>query len=484
MKHTSFSKILFALVLTFFIAACATGGGSGGWKAGSASTTPPENLLLEKEVVSQAGSSQVWFDEDGSLVTQQDIASAAKAAPDVERQVLPSVEVGQYDNDALMQRSEVKNYVRDDRVVQGRVLPLSALSNVPKVKVAILLPLSGEHKKVGQAILNAAQLAMFDVAGKYFELMPRDTQGTPEGARNAAESAIENGAELILGPLFADDVNAVKSVARGSNINVITFSTDWKLADSKTFVMGFHPFDQVRRVMSYAASKGLTRQAVLAPQNAYGDAVTNAFSSIANSVGASNVGIKRYRTGDEYLGELITEFTGYNKDANLRKELPFNAVLLPMGGAEVRSVSSLLKYYGADTSKARFLGTGLWDDPSILREISMLGGWYAAPPPSSWDAFSNQYRSVYGAEPVRIASLGYDATALVAVLARQGIGRTGRPDFDYQSLTNPSGFAGIDGIFRFSRNGLAERGLAVMEITQSGPVVVSPAPTTFQAINN
>ena len=105
-------------------------------------------------------------------------------------------------------------------------------SNLPPVKVGILLPLSGKHERIGQSMLQAAQLAVFDMGYDNFELIPRDTEGTPQGALKATTSAINDGAQILLGPLFANSVRAAQQAAKRKNINVIAFSTDWTLAGS------------------------------------------------------------------------------------------------------------------------------------------------------------------------------------------------------------------------------------------------------------
>jgi hypothetical protein len=158
--------------------------------------------------------------------------------------------------------------------------------------------------------------------------------------------------------------------------------------------------------------------------------------------------------------------------------IPFDAILIPEGGNRLKSVAPLLPYYDVDPEKVHFLGTGLWDEPGLGTEPALNGGWYAAPPPGARADFDQRFRAVYKRPPPRLATLAYDATALAAVLARNANG----PDFSAAALTNPSGFAGVDGIFRLRPDGLIQRGLAVLEVHRNGNTVVSPAPTTFQAI--
>ena len=137
--------------------------------------------------------------------------------------------------------------------------------------------------------------------------------------------------------------------------------------------------------------------------------------------------------------------------------------------------------HGAVRDKVKLLGTGLWaDDAALERESSLEGSWYAAPAPNSDEKFVTKYRLTFGNAPAPLASLAYDAVSLVALLA------DGTPyhRFTKAALMDPNGFAGVNGIFRFSPDGTSERGLAVMEVTPAGPVVVSPAPTTFQGKNS
>lgn len=472
-----------------------------------ASEQPPANLLASKDVLASNENQDLWLAETGEILPENRIIEQSpqlRSNKDIAIERFPK---GDIQTDTVTYRND------QNRVEQTKAVPYEDINRAQKIKVAILLPLSGEHEKVGRAILNAAQMALFDIAGDYFELIPRDTKGSVKGAEQAAISAVNNGAKLILGPLFARNARAVKPVARKNDLKIITFSTDWTLADRNTYVMGFMPFDQVQRVMRFAAEQGLVDQAALAPYTAYGDVVTRTFSAVANRTPLINpVMIERYRAGDENFNDLVRKFTQYdervlqleeaiaeieiipeeertedemNELARLKiqhteGDLPFQAIVLPMGGTEVRAVTSVLKFYDVDLSRARFLGTGLWDDPSIYNEVSMRGAWYAAPSPKNRASFETKYQSVYGEKPLRIATLGYDATALAAILARQDIVSGDRNFYDYEDLTNPNGFVGLDGIFRFSGNGLVERGLAVMEITKRGPRIISPAPKTFQ----
>lgn len=330
--------------------------------------------------------------------------------------------------------------------------PAATIGNFPSqsaVKVAILLPLSGGQSTVGQSMLQAAQLAVFDTGYDNFELMPFDTLGNAQGASAAATAAVSQGAQIILGPLLSEEAKAVKSIVTGQNINMISFSTDWSLAGGNAYVMGFLPFGQVERVAAYAAARGLKNTAVINIPGVYGNAATSAFEQSARRHGLST--------------------------ARVSSPMPaHDSVFIPAGGQDLMAV--LPKLVGHN---ARKLGTGLWDDTRLAANASMNGAWFAAPSPASRRGFEQRYQSTYGQTPIRIATLAYDATALTAALAKFGASQGRGPAFDHASLTNPAGFAGIDGIMRFNKNGLAERGLAILEINNGRITEIDPAPKRF-----
>lgn len=338
-----------------------------------------------------------------------------------------------------------------------------------KIVVSLLLPLSGKGGDLGQSMLKAAQMALFDVGATNVELKPRDTRG---GAAEAARLALQDGSELILGPLFTDDLKAAKPVLAHGKAPVVSFSTDWSQADDQTYIMGFLPFAQVARVAEYAQSKGYPRIAVLAPKTEYCNVVVTTLQRTASKVGP----IQRYAAQEPDLTGIVSEFMDQAKDASGAPA--FDALLLPVGGEGLQTLAGKLDAQGLNARKVKLLGTGLWDDTSTGRGDALHGGWYAAPDPRLRADFEKRYAQTYGAAPLRLASLAYDATALAAVLARSAGADT---PFTRENMTNPRGFAGIDGIFRFRADGLAERGLAILEVQSGRARLIDPAPTAFLA---
>ncbi len=351
------------------------------------------------------------------------------------------------------------------------------------VKVALLLPLSGKYERIGTAMRKAAEMAVFEVGGKNFQLVPIDTQGTPDGAVAAMDQAISQRVDLVLGPLFSANVQAVKEKAAEAKLNVIAFSNDVSVAGGAVYLISFVPKPQVKRIIAYAAQQGRRRIAILAPNGAYGDLVIQNAREVAQQYNAEIVRVGRYGTDPKKLSDEVRAFagvTGVGRKGQVSRSNPldFDAILIPDGGQRLRLISSLLAYYEVDPDKIQFLGTGRWDSASSRVEPTLKGGWFAAPPPDLRERFVSKYRQANKARPPRLASLAYDAVALAATLARATTDTEG-PVYTAEAITSASGFLGIDGIFRFVEDGTAERGLAVLEVTREEFRVISNAPATF-----
>ncbi len=375
----------------------------------------------------------------------------------------------------------------------------------PSARIGLLLPLSGRYAPEGETLLRAAQLALFDTADERFTLLPRDTGGTGPGAERAALALLGAGVDLLLGPLFADGVKAVAAHARAQGVGVVAFSTDREAASEGVYLLGHTPRAQIRRVFAHAAADGLRRIAVLAPETRYGAAVADEAQTAAALSGLTLTRVRTYAADASDAADVVRELAEYDRrvqalkderqalarqnDAAARRRLerlstldtlgalPFDALLLADGGARLRQVAPLLPYYDIDPAATRLLGTGLWEDPASLGEPALAGGWFAGPDPAARRDFEERYRRAFGTPPGAIASLAYDATALAAALARNGV------SFGPQAIGGRGGFLGADGLFRFDEDGIAERGLAVFEVGRGGRVaVVSPAPARFDAV--
>lgn len=338
------------------------------------------------------------------------------------------------------------------------------------VRVGILLPFtdgSAATRVLAASMMKAAEMALYDANNRNILLMSADEGSTSQASADAARELVAEGAEVIVGPLFSQATSAAAPVAEDRGIPIISFSTDRKVAGNGVYLLSFLPGAEVQRVVSYAASQGHAGFAALVPQNAYGDRIGEDFEDDVKSSGGRITDIEKYVPATDAILAPVHAVAQSKPDA----------ILLAQGGPLLRELASSLAGAGISVDQVKLLGTGLWDDPSTARDPLLVGGLFAAPPPEVDRDFVAKYREIYGASPPQLASLAYDAVSLVALLAN------GPPykRFTAQALTDPNGFAGVDGIFRFRSDGTSERGLAVLTIDPGGAFrVVSPAPTTFQ----
>jgi ABC-type branched-subunit amino acid transport system substrate-binding protein len=337
-----------------------------------------------------------------------------------------------------------------------------------QVKVGLILPLSasGNAGVAAQSMKNAAEMALAEFQNPYLQLLIKDDAGSPQGAQQGTQQALDEGAEIILGPLFAVSVPATAQLARARGISVIAFSTDSSVAGRGVYLLSFLPESDVNRIVEYSASLGKRSFAALLPENAYGNVVEATFKQAVGRRGGRIVAFQKYDADRATAARTVASSLG-----------AADALFIADDGDSVVQVADALAAAGANLKNIQLLGTGLWDNPRVFASPALQGGLYAAPDPAGFRSFSSRYRAKYGADPVRTATLAYDAVALVAALARtQGATR-----FSPDVLTNPSGFAGIDGLFRFRADGTNERGLAVMRVGSGGGVAVAGSPKSFGA---
>jgi branched-chain amino acid transport system substrate-binding protein len=346
------------------------------------------------------------------------------------------------------------------------------LPNTPSgtpVRIGILLPFSNGSaatRALAQSMMKAAELALFDAHNQNIILLTADEGGSPETAANGARTLLNEGAEIIIGPLFAQSVSAVAPIARDRAVPVIAFSTDKSVAGDGVYLLSFQPGNEVRRVVDFAAAQGRTSFAALVPQTPYGDRVAEAFRDEVAAKGGKVTDVERYAPTPDGIAEPARNAVASKPDA----------LLVAEGGAALRNSAPQLAAAGVDGNKIKLLGTGLWDDPANVHESALAGSWFAAPSPTADAAFDAKYKAVFTTSPPQLATLAYDAIALAAILA-QG---PAYHRFTATALADPNGFAGVNGIFRFNADGTSERGLAVLGVDPNGFTTVSPAPATFQ----
>ncbi|GJE19233.1 penicillin-binding protein activator [Methylobacterium marchantiae] len=337
------------------------------------------------------------------------------------------------------------------------------------VKIALILPLSGPGSMVGAAMRNAAELAIEDFQKPDLQILVKDDRGSPDGAREAAQAAVSEGAELVLGPLFAANVKVAAGVARGGGKPIIAFSTDASVAARSVYLLSFLPQTEVDRVVDEAVAAGRRSFAALIPESSYGNAVEAQFREAVARKGARLVAIERYAPGTPT--PAIMRLSGLINGPGAQAD----ALFLPESPEGLANVAPALTKAGFSPGRVKPIGTAVWNDPRVYALPALQGGWFAAADANGFNGFSQRYQARFGSVPPRVATLAYDAVSLMAALTRQ----YGSQRFADATLTTQAGFSGIDGTFRFRSEGLSDRALAIYEIRSGAPTIVSPAPRTL-----
>jgi branched-chain amino acid transport system substrate-binding protein len=342
--------------------------------------------------------------------------------------------------------------------------PVGETLGAGPVRVGMILPLTqgGGPSPIGVSMRNAAQLAINDSGSSSITLMIVDDHSSPDAAAQAAQSELGAGAQLILGPVFANDVRSASAAAKSAGRPMIAFSTDVSVAAPGVYLLSFLIQGYVDRVLQYAVSTGKKSFAIMAPQNDYGNVAAQRFQDTAGNLNVQVVVTARYASGQMA--------TAAGQVAAAQGQI--DALFIPEQADAMPAVAAAL---GSANIKTTLLGTGVWNDPRVLKLPQLQGAWFSAPDNSGFDAFAQRYKAKFNGDPARLATLAYDAVTLAAALAQGG---SPNP-YNQAALTNISGFNGADGVFRFRADGTNERGLAVMEIADDGAKVISPAPRSF-----
>ncbi|MBA3676868.1 MAG: penicillin-binding protein activator [Sphingosinicella sp.] len=353
---------------------------------------------------------------------------------------------------------------RPDPIPEEETRPIPLPGDQTRNRVAILVPLSGANAGVGQSIANAATLALLDTGGEAVRITVYDTA---KGAATAATQALAEGNGLILGPLLAEDVEAVAPIARRRDVPIVSFSNDEGIAGNGVYIMGFTPAQSIERVVGYARSQGLQRFAGLIPDGVYGRRASQALIASVEGAGGRMVAMQSYDRSAASMNAAI---------GRLNTQSGFDAVLIADSGRIAMQAAPVISR-GA-SARAKILGTELWNTETGLgSQAALRGAWFASPSDSRFNQLRTRYRARYKSNPYRLASLGYDAVLLAVRLSGKEwkIGRT----FPASALRQSDGFTGVDGAIRFRKDGTSERQLEVKQVNAGASATVSPAAQGF-----
>lgn len=371
-------------------------------------------------------------------------------------------------------------------------------------RVGVLLPLTGNAARYGHGLKNATMLALEDAKNPNLILQYYDTKSSEEGARTAVENAINQNVQVIIGPLKSSSVKAISEKTTQKNIPVIAFSTTEDVLQPSVYTLGLLVDEQVSRIISYAVQQGRSRLALLVPDNATGIAVAKAAVRAAQKNNIIVTRIAFYPPNTSDFSNILKEMTDYDvRHARMEKlknslkakadagdaesakalrrvashdtlgEVDFDMVLIPEKGAQLKSAIAMFGYYDVFAPDVKFLGTSIWENSNLNNESTIIGSWYPAIASNHSNYFVNKYAYVFGERPQALYSLGYDAVALTNAISKQN------PSNFTQTITNPDGYVGINGMFRLFENGRNQHSMDIVEVQKTKDVVIDEAPKRF-----
>ncbi len=343
------------------------------------------------------------------------------------------------------------------------------------VQVALLIPSGSgqaQDELFGQNLENAARLAIADLSGVTIDLRVYRTGGSPAQASAMAAQAVNEGAQVILGPFYSEEANAAAAAVAASGVNVLAFSNNASIAGGNLFVLGQTFDNTTRRLASYAVRNGKSKILIVHDRNVAGNAGKEAIERGVASAGGSVVGVSSYEFSQNGIMQAASGIVQTVRSSGA------TAIFLTADTAgALPLISQLLVDNGVDRATTQFIGLTRWDIPAATLALpGVQDGWFAMPDPGLFAQFQSRYQAAYGSPPVPVAGLAYDGIAAIGALARQGKADALTRD----ALTQNAGFAGVSGIFRLLPNGTNERGLAIAQIRGNQLVVIDAAPRSFR----
>ena len=345
--------------------------------------------------------------------------------------------------------------------------------NAP-VPVALLIPggsgQSGDEL-LARSLQNAARLAIADLGNVRIDLRVYQTSGSPAQAQAMAIRAVDEGAKIILGPVYAQEANAAGAAVAARGVNLLSFSNNTDIAGGNVFVLGPTFRNTAARLGRYAVRQGQGRIMVVHDRTTAGEIGRAAIEVGVRSAGGTVVATGGYEFSQNGIVAAVPGIAAAAK-ANGAQAMFFTA---DTAGA-LPLLTQLLADNGVSPQTTRYIGLTRWDIPrATLALPSVQGGWFALPDPGLYAQYQSRYQAAYGEAPHPISGLAYDGIAAIGALVKNGQANA----LTGAALTQGAGFVGVNGIFRLRSDGTNERGLAIAQIQNSQVVVIDPAPRSF-----
>lgn len=352
--------------------------------------------------------------------------------------------------------------------------PTTGTTTGTTVPVALLVPSGSGNagdEVLARALKQAADLAISDLDGVKIDLRVYNTGGNPQLAAQAATKAVDEGAQIILGPVYAASANAVGLAVANRGVNVLAFSNNTEIAGGNVFVLGPTFPNTANRLVSYASRQGKRRILIAHEDTTAGQAGANAIATAISRSGGTLAGKAPYPFSQDGVVRAAPGIAAQAKSGTV------DAIFMTADTAgALPLLTQLLPEQGVDPQTVKFVGLTRWDiPPATLALPGVQGGWFALPDPNLNQQYQSRYQAAFGEAPHPISGLAYDGIAAIGALVKSGHANA----LSREALTQGAGFVGVNGIFRLRGDGTNERGLAVAEVRNNAVVVIDPAPRSF-----
>ncbi len=357
--------------------------------------------------------------------------------------------------------------------------PTAAVNPNQPVVVALMVPLASGNavtESLAQSMVNAARMAERDLNGANIDLRVYETGGNAEMAVAAANRAVEDGAQIIVGPLYSTSTAAIAPIAARAGINILSFSNTPSVAGGNVFIMGTTYDSVASRLVRQSVAQGKSNFAIVYQEGISGENGRAAIErAIARAGGTTAVAVS-YPLALAEMGEAASGIAEALRGSGANAAFFTDSPLRGLGFITASLASNRFR----TKRDAQFMGLSRWDSSNeVLVTPSLQGGWFAVPDPALTLQFETRYQLAYGTEAHALAGLAYDGIAAVGAMISSARAAGSNNAFSKQQLTTPSGFAGVTGIFRFNADGTNERGLAIMQLQDGAATMISPAPRSF-----
>ena len=358
-----------------------------------------------------------------------------------EKKIIPSTKKDKLENKNVIVEQkdisgEIDNKIKEDEI--GLVFDKT-------IKIGLLLPLSGDNEDLGKALSNSLEMALFETKSKNIRLIFKDSGDTIEKAIFAAKQLEEEGVSILIGPIFSSQALAIRKEIK-KEIPIFSFTNDESIKKEGLWALGFSPEQQIKAIFNEMLSNSVRNIAIIVPNSNYGEKSLQASrkQSVQNNIKISNI----------YFYDILSnDFTDLGKILKKEKNKKYNGLLIIASGKQLKEIAARAQYRGINPKAITYFGISGWNNPEVLGEPALLGGYFIAPQQSSYESFVSRYFKIYNSIPIEISGLGYDILALCSSALKETINMSEFISF----LTNPSGFNGIFGFFRADKNGTIYR---------------------------